>query len=176
MTHDKLPNSLNLFNHHIIKAPGCSLCGEIDDQFHIFLECKTFVEFRNKNSGINWENFNIIKWISSFNDKTKDLSTRMAFTFWHIWIAKNEAIFQNKPINIMEMIRNINESSQHFKSSFENFILQSTPTRAVNRRNIEVLVGWTPSQKIEFKLNMDGVASSSLKNAGIGAIIRNSKG
>lgn len=112
---DHLPTVANLNKNHIVPSPLCSLCGEFDTTLHWFIECKSFQAVRSKT---HWWIGTLSKFITH-QMRDLPLITKNFFTFWNLWLARNEAIFRNKTINTSHIIRYIEDQTIFFLSARE---------------------------------------------------------
>lgn len=113
LIHNKIPNAYNLYIHHIIHSPQCNLCGQLDDQWHLFMNCTAFKNFREEATWIDWGEFDIVSFISNMNrcEQENLITTKQMNTLWILWETRNEAIFRNAAINVQTMIRKIEEET-----------------------------------------------------------------
>jgi len=143
----------------------------MDDVTHCFLQCAVFSNLRNRIGWIDWENFDFMHFFLRGNTNTHDtIYIKTLFAFWHMWLARNNAIFRNTTINSALIYQNIEETFCHYVTANKFPTCTSRSKRQLNH------IAWSPSPFTEFKLNTDGASSSSTGMAGIGAIIRDNRG
>ncbi|OIT05835.1 putative ribonuclease h protein [Nicotiana attenuata] len=86
----------------------------------------------------------------------------LPFTLWHIWIHRNNFIFNNNKSPLS--LKNIVKSATEFKLLIES-IQSPNPTTTI-------YIKWKPPDQGTFKLNIDGSSLGNPGRVGIGGIIR----
>lgn len=97
--HNGLPNSEFLHKRKIIEQSLCPLCKtETENIQHLFFSCPVFDPIRHKLPLTNNHCENFTLYFAQLN-KQPDTGSMIATFFWLFWKARNEYVFQNKPIN-----------------------------------------------------------------------------
>lgn len=153
---ETLPTATLLNSKYILPPPYCSLCGELDDTTHCFLSCPLFTTLRHRISWINWAQLDFRQFFSKHIDcGHQSWSVKALFVFWHIWIARNNAIFRNTTIQCDALYRNIDTTFNYYISA----ISLATPHNVTSKTLTPV--AWQPFSFTEFKLNTDRTSSSN---------------
>lgn len=132
-----------------------------------FNECKVFQGFRER---INWMELHPLKLLVGFKRSQRDKEAIYKISFilhfvWSLWNFRNQAIFQNKPVN-QEMFRIIKNAIWLYEHS-----LWSPKTDSPQNKTT-LQLGWLPSELAEYTLNTDGAHSIETNQSGIRSFVQ----
>lgn len=151
---NKLPTALALYSQFILPNPLCSLCGEIDDIRHCFFHCKVFDNLRLRVDWLDWTHFEFLHFLKKDNNCMHAIQlAKTLFTFSHMWLSRNTAIFRNSSINCTQVIQSTEQSCINY--------LEANNITTGNKRHLRIQeqISWKPSTVTDFKLNIDGASS-----------------
>lgn len=122
---------------------------------------------------------NIVQWTAQWLEAEKrvgigsNLLSRIFFTGWYVWKARNEFIFNNLPISPPAIASRITQAwigDQHQHSGDISPIVECLTPALLGEQE------WHPPPAGEFKINCDGSFSTNQNIASAAAILRDSEG
>ena len=108
--------------------------------------------------------------VDNFDDVLADFFNLV----WGIWISRNKAIFEGKPVNPLITIKSSREASvEYIKAISRDQNQQSQSTSELQRHSPQI---WTPPPANSVKINVDGAFDDSLKKRSSVVVVRDENG
>ncbi|OIT27443.1 putative ribonuclease h protein, partial [Nicotiana attenuata] len=179
LTHRRLPTRALLSSMGINCPTRCHYCNaEQEDIENIFFLCPNAAQFWNAirskstspppsnplNNSHLWQTVWQALKGEKFNEYL-DWAIIIPFCLWHIWLTRNNNVFNNKKDPI-------NASNTMVKASEYQLLKCNSNTRCTH----QIMLKWEPPQEGCFKLNTDGAAKGKNGIGGAGGILRNHNG
>ncbi|XP_075633467.1 uncharacterized protein LOC142605927 [Castanea sativa] len=167
---DSLPTRINLMKRKILSDLICHLCGRVDeDTLHALWGCEAVKQVWDRD--FNWVNqFEVAQ--GSFQDLVEKVLSKprlredFATTAWFVWARRNKSRLNEKttPLNgIRDAIRN-------FLQLFHSCREPPVSNKMQRQRN------WIPPKPGQYKVNFDGALFNENDEAGVGIVVRDSRG
>lgn len=172
VAHNRIPVHEILYRVGIGTSPKCPLCHnhfetELDHFFQCpvvqpiwtTLACRWNYRFQLEPITPSW----LIQLCStklSFNGLQR--VTLVPFILWHIWLARNELVFNSTPFRSLFVLGKAYRAAEEYQFSM--------PYHECSSAKQQMLISWKPPAAPYIKLNSDG-AASSLTGAGIGGVL-----
>ncbi|XP_042974662.1 uncharacterized protein LOC122306298 [Carya illinoinensis] len=165
-----LPTKSNLKKKKVLTEDGCVFChAKNEDTLHALCSCPAIKEVWS----LYFPSMVLMKEHDMFLDvvlrlqhnKRHDMLDLFFIICWSCWYRRNMKMFENKAMSIDAILGNALAMQKSYKE------LKNKPISIIRNQ-----YRWELPPPGVFKLNVDGVFSSSGSIAGIGAIVRDSKG
>lgn len=122
-----------------------------------------------------WRITTFDKWLSelidvkgSVGEQEEEMKTRMAFTWWYIWKARNKAVLEDSLPQPFEVISRINMAVQEYFYAIEKYKRQQVIKKVQKHRG--ALEKWRKPDVGVVKINCDGAFEAGGLHVGIGGL------
>ncbi|XP_031108541.1 uncharacterized protein LOC116013019 [Ipomoea triloba] len=147
---------------------GCCLCSTaLETIFHLFCDCPVTGQLWETDVGVQGNSFAAI--VEKFLGMVgHDMAIRMAATYWTIWIARNEALWNTKVWQTAELKHMVESLINSWKLAYSNTANQNfSKMHAIS-------VPWRPPPVGKVKCNVDAALFEDVM--GFGAVVRDHSG
>ena len=171
--HNALPVKQNLRQRHIINEDVCELCKhETESVFHALWGFAQLTQVWGSLSTFSFRQtrvFSSIQEVLMYTDKQKKNPKLLALVMWTIWHHRNRVCTSLKEFPLAQVAPTTIQALEVFQ--------QANSDDATHFRDPPYSrVQWSPPAEGEIKVNFDGAQFRDMGNAGLGVVIRNSRG
>lgn len=157
----------------------CPLCNSGDETIdHLFRQCDQVKDIwglaESPSDFSSSSHFPMTSWIKKACSNTKmtgkgiTWQTMFPYMLWHIWLARNNIIFNNVHTPAGEVVRRVTDDTNE---ALHLLLRHNGPLTATQQ-----WVAWLPPPHGMVKLNTDGAMKSSSRLASAGGLFRNHQG
>ncbi|CAN1794997.1 Putative ribonuclease H protein At1g65750 [Linum perenne] len=177
VAHNRLLTNVERKRRHMTDEDSCRLCpSTAEDSLHILRDCKAAVSF--------WKAFlppsivapffsgNLQDWLSNFICDP-DLGLAFGIGLWLLWKARNEDIFEGKPVTSAQLRLRVHSWIAGVRETMKSS--SQILSEIVGRRR-DTLIKWIPAPDEWVTINTDGSVIQPQSFAAGGGVIRNSHG
>ncbi|VFQ81409.1 unnamed protein product [Cuscuta campestris] len=180
MSHDRVLGNAERKRRGLTADGSCPICsGHEETTDHIFRSCikakrvwnDIGVNMNTNSDGEvkNWIYKNVSQKIHSNIDS--DWGITFATACWWIWRWRNARIFSGEELEDKRKISWIKEAVREINTAFRRHRMVGNIPNSV-----DCSLRWKMSQDCEWTLNVDGSCKTFIDKAGIGGVLRNSRG
>ncbi|CAN1805822.1 hypothetical protein LINPERHAP1_LOCUS24422 [Linum perenne] len=152
--HEKLLTNKERQRRHLTDNPNCARCGGEESISHVLRECPVAAlvwgELKFPPSDINWWEANIQNWLLKLIKHENSLL--LGVTYWYLWRARNELIFDNKIQSATSLARRSCTWSAVVTSALNHL----GRSGIVGTTKMDVSIARDPGPSGRLVLNMDG--------------------
>ena len=171
--HNAIPVKQNLKRRHILNEDICELCkGESESVVHALWGCSQLTQVWGSIPSFSFRQtqvFSSIQDVLTYTHKKQGNTELLASIMWSLWHRRNQVRNSSKEYPLSLVAPTATQALADFQRANSSDALQP-------RSYGQARTQWMPPVEGEIKVNFDGAQFRDLGKAGLGVIIRNSRG